>query len=100
MNNNIEQHVKQALESLDGMEKAKANPFLYGKVMHRMQDRPAEQVYNGKVVLRYVMMILVLAGLNVATLYLLHPSRHSGSSMEMERMAQEYSTATVFEYEQ
>lgn len=65
----IEDKIKHTLESLNGISRAKANPFLYDKVMHRMQAG-SEQGFTLKpaTIKLAIAFTVILVGLNVFSL--------------------------------
>jgi hypothetical protein len=69
MTENTLHKIEKTMQSLDGMERAKANPFLYGKIMHRLRNGNFEPVYNQQVVLRYALVVLLLTMVNVVSIY-------------------------------
>lgn len=68
---NIEAKINLTLESVQGMQRAKANPFLYEKVMNRinMQKTPSEVPgwSYGKGI-KYALIMLLFIALNIATI--------------------------------
>ncbi len=97
MNKNIEHNVNKTLQSLDGIERATSNPFLYGKVMSRMQAKKTEYIYNGKVVFRFALVVVVLAGFNFYTIST--KEKREKEKMISEAFANEYfNNSKTFEY--
>lgn len=60
-----EKWVNEVLNSTEGMKKAEANPFLYEKIMYKLQDREAVQDIPAKVLLpKWVFAAVVVLLLN------------------------------------
>lgn len=66
--------IKETLESADGIGRAKANPFLYDKVINRMHQARVNNVPKN-VYVRWVMAAALLVGLNVVSLVHYHKHR-------------------------
>ena len=97
MNKHLENKIDKTLQSIDGIERATGNPFLYGKIMNKMQHKKVEPVYNGKVVFRYAFLVLILAGINFFTLY--KKEKSTKEKMISEAFASEYFiNSKTFEY--
>jgi len=64
-NRNIEQEIDLMLQSLDGIKPAEANPFLYEKIMNRMNTRKRERFI---VRYKYAFVSLLIILINVLTL--------------------------------
>jgi len=104
MKKDINHIVEKTLESFDGMEQAKANPFLYGKIISRMQEVNDESaiVYRKKLVLRYAIMILLAVSLNAATVFSylnFHSKKNSVSYQSgISMMEKEYFNTELDQY--
>lgn len=61
--------VNRTLESLEGMEKANANPFLYNKVMHRMQTVTESRFVRPAMIRLALAAIAVIICMNVYSLF-------------------------------
>jgi hypothetical protein len=97
MKPNFEHNVNKTLQSLDGIERAESNPFLYSKIMNRMQSQKKEYVYQGKVVFRFALLVVVLAGINFYTIY--QKEKSVKEKIISEAFASEYFNNTkTFEY--
>jgi len=70
--------VNKTLESLEGMEKAKANPYLYDKVLHRMQTVAEHRFVKPAMVRLALAAIAVIICINVYSL--LHYEKTGSSS--------------------
>ncbi len=80
--------VKETLESIDGINSAKANPFLFDKVMHRMQGRTEGRVFKPATVRLAIAFVAVLVGLNVFSL--LHYTRSTKEQVSSNPVSTEY----------
>lgn len=64
-----EYKIKQALDSTDGMMRAEAPPFLYGKITERLKQVLPEPVYyTTRAVVRLALAMLLITALNAVTL--------------------------------
>ncbi|HXB12527.1 MAG TPA: hypothetical protein VNZ45_11105 [Bacteroidia bacterium] len=81
--------IKETLESIDGIGRAAANPFLYDKIMDRMQ-RVGEGKTLQPAVMRWAMVLgIALICLNVLSVLQYHKSSQSPSKNE-SAFASEY----------
>lgn len=94
MTNRNEHIIDETLNSLDGMKRAEASPFLYGRIMERMkQQLPAPVYYTSKAVIQFALAMVMVASLNVISVSSLKkqiPKQPINEEMELQRMAQEY----------
>lgn len=88
-NNNIE----DTLNSLDGLEKAKANPFLFTRITARMANSGEAPVKWG-LVLRYAFLIMALVAINAIILVKYNRTSVKNNSEQQlsEYIASEYTT--------
>lgn len=65
-----EEQINLTLQSTEGMHRAKANPFLYEKVMARINEsaRKPETIRNPLLNLKYAFLIIVFIVLNIFTI--------------------------------
>lgn len=68
---NIEEQINLTMQSIEGIQRANANPFLYEKVMMRVNtpEIPSEEPgwnYNRGV--KYALVMLLFIALNIATI--------------------------------
>ncbi len=100
----IEKKINLTLNSLEGLGKAKANPFFYSKLEARMQDELPSSIGKFAFIgnLRTSMAVLsFIMVLNLASLYLLSNSDQQGSGEETAEnlFTQEYfSDSDDYEY--
>ena len=87
-----EKWIEDRLSSLDGLKKAEANPYLYSKVMNRMEKKDAKELrLNPSIVWSMAACVLVVLSINVFTL--LHFSKAT-TEMNSNVVAQEYFSYT------
>lgn len=66
--NNQPEHINRTLQSVEGMQRATASPFLFGKIMDKLKQELPEPVYYGtKMVVRFALTVLVIGALNAAS---------------------------------
>lgn len=87
MNKELQQKIEQTLNSLEGIRQAEAPPYLYSKIMNRLQ--PAEAVFQTRIALRLVAALVVVLLLNAFTLQALNRSE-KGEKETAQAVAQEY----------
>ncbi len=86
-----ENFIKETLESIDGIGRAGANPFLYDKIMNRMQ-RAGEGRIMQPAVMRWAMVLgIVLVCLNVLSVMQYCKSSHSSSKNESAFVSEYFS---------
>ena len=62
-------NIEKALQSLNGINRAEASPFLFGKILHKLSTQVPEPIYySGKMIVQFAMMIAVIISLNLITL--------------------------------
>lgn len=89
MKNNLD----DILNSTEGMQRAQASPFLYGKIMEQLKHLPQPVYYTGKVLVRVAFAMMLIGALNAITLRAVNKQtapRAVNEEMELHRMAQEY----------
>jgi len=90
--NKIEDEVEKTLESLDGIKRAEANPFLFTRIEARL-EKPEN---NGAHIIRYVLIAAVILVLNVFSILVYRSaSVDAGKSGQTETIVQEFNS---FEY--
>jgi len=98
-NKDIEKEIDLTLESLDGINSAKANPSLYEKIINRMETRKRAN-YNPK--LKYALIITLLVLINLFTfIYFSNGSNEAtaGSDEIKDTFKNEYSlTISTYNY--
>lgn len=68
----IEQLTEQAMNSLDGMHQAEANPYLYSKIRNRMVQARQATAKHAKLMFRLSMALLFFLFINVGSFYMLN----------------------------
>jgi len=90
--NKIENEIKRTLESLDGIKRAEANPFLFTRIESRL-EKPEN---NNAHIVRYVVIAAVILILNVISILVYRSvSVDAGNSGQTETIVQEFNS---FEY--
>lgn len=67
----IEEQINLTMQSIEGMQRAKANPFLYEKVMSRLNQQPVQTNipgWNYNTGIKYALVVLLFIALNIATI--------------------------------
>lgn len=66
----IEEQINLTLQSIEGLQRAKANPFLYEKVMARINQPPVQDIpgWNYGTGVKYALIMLLFLVLNIATI--------------------------------
>ncbi|MEI6507950.1 MAG: hypothetical protein WCO54_05655 [Bacteroidota bacterium] len=96
---NTKNKIEKAFQSLDGIERSPANPFLYGKVLNRIQTLKADTIYTGKAVFRFALAAAVIVVLNVAGIYKRESERIPRHKATIEEFATEYNiNQDIFNY--
>jgi hypothetical protein len=58
--------IDDVLNSLDGVHRAEASPYLFSKIKNRLDERPV--VLPGRLAWRLIMALLIIAAMNFYTL--------------------------------
>lgn len=92
---NRDQHIlEDTLNSLRGIKRAEASPFLYGRIMERMKEQlPAPAYYSGKIVIQFALAMLLIASLNIFSVSILRTKGNTQPINEeaaLHGLAQEY----------
>ena len=83
----LHKKVDEILNSLDGLQRAEANPFLYGKIRNRLENR--EQFVPSPLAWRVVIALAIVVVLNLFTI--LYFQKKPGTDTGIELVANEYS---------
>jgi len=90
--NIIKDEVEKTLESLDGIKRAEANPFLFTRIESRLEKNET----NGTHIIRYVVIAAVILILNVFSILVYRSaSVDVNNSVQTETIVQEFNS---FEY--
>lgn len=94
---NTDKHINQAIASIEGIKRAEASPWLYGKIMHRLQQLPAPVYYTGKVLFRLAVAAVFIGVINVTTVKLFTQSAtiKTSEADQLQQMANEYFGETL-----
>jgi hypothetical protein len=90
-NENIERRIEDALNSLEGLQPAEANPFLYTKIEQRLRNRH-EGFVSSNTFYRLAFALLIFIVLNVFTFTKFHPvdATNGETKTGIEAFASEY----------
>lgn len=64
-NKDLHSRIEQTLGSIDGIQRAEANPFLFTRVMEKMKQ-PAPGIFKPMVIWQFATSMVVVLGLNIA----------------------------------
>jgi len=84
----IEQKVDAALNSLDGIQRAEANPYLYTRIRARMEKSQSGPAYS-RMMIRLAMVLLVFLCINVITYSTMQPGKQQ-TQQGIEAFASDY----------
>lgn len=87
MNKDLHNRIDETLNSLDGVQRAEANPFLYSKIKNRLERK--ETFVTPKLAWRMVVAVAVIALVNLVTIR--HFQSEKSNSNGAEMVANEYS---------
>jgi hypothetical protein len=90
-NENIERRIEETLNSLDGLQHAEANPFLYTKMEQRLRNKH-EGVASGNTFYRLAFALIIFIVLNVFTYTKFHSvdTTNGAAKTGIEAFASEY----------
>ncbi|HPS65974.1 MAG TPA: hypothetical protein PK447_10400 [Ignavibacteria bacterium] len=95
-NDKIQDEVNLTLESADRVGRADVNPFLFEKVIYRMEKNP-DTGFNIRI--KYVLAILILIVLNLFTvLHFKSENSDTESQSRIENFDEEYSVTYKLNY--
>jgi hypothetical protein len=88
---NIPQKVEQTIQSMEGMHRAEANPFLYTRVMQAIENKKAKPAFEKKWVPRLAFALLIFMSVNIYTfIHFQKPETQSTTKQGIEAFANEY----------
>jgi len=90
---NIEQLVNETMESLDGLQRAEANPFLYTRIMQRLKNRSGYQpAYQRKLMPVMAVALVLFISLNILSFYKVNeePRSDTNAGTGIENFANDY----------
>ena len=89
----IPHKIEKSLQSIEGMQRAEASPFLFGKIMGRIKQNVPEPIYyTTTVVVRFALAVLIVGMLNGLTVSILKRSANTtiNENEALMNIAQEY----------
>jgi hypothetical protein len=98
MNKNLQEEIQKTMESIEGLERAKANPYMFQRVHARIEEEANERLPILKV--NYVVALLIIIFLNVLTLAYFYKDasnvKNSVKSESIQSISKEYNINTVY----
>ena len=96
--NKIEEEIEKTMQSIEGLERAKANPYMFQKVHARIEEESNERLPILRV--NYVVALLIIVLLNVLTLAYFYKDTSSAKnnvkSESIQSISKEYNINTVY----
>lgn len=86
MKEGVHKKIEETLNSLNGMQRAEANPFLYGKIRHRLEG--VKEFVPKQLAWRMVIALAIVAVINVFTFFHFNAEKKNSGA---ETVAKEYS---------
>jgi len=86
MNEELHKKIEETLSSLDGMQRAEANPFLYGKIKHKLES--VKEFVPKRLAWRMVIALAIVAVINMFTFFHFNSGKKTSGA---EIIAKEYS---------
>jgi hypothetical protein len=90
----INEQIDKTLSSLDGLQRAKANPFLYQKIRHRLDTRRSGNRIAPALAWRLAAACLLLLGINVLTWVRFHKVEKASTQNPVQQIYSEYISNT------
>lgn len=87
------EHIERTLQSLEGMQRAEASPFLFGRIMDKLKQELPEPVYYGtKMLVRFALTILVIGAVNAVSVRIAKNQTLPAvdENTQLQQAAQEY----------
>ena len=96
--NKIEEEIKKTMQSIEGLEQVKANPYMFQRVHARIEEEANERLPILRV--NYVVALLIIVLLNVLTLAYFYKDassvKNSVKSESIQSISKEYNINTVY----
>jgi hypothetical protein len=96
--NKIEEEIQKTMRSIEGLERVKANPYMFQRVQARIEEDANERMPILKV--NYVVALLIIVLLNVLTLAYFYKdasnAKNSVKSESIQSISKEYNINTVY----
>ena len=96
---NKEERINHILESSAEIKPAEANPFLYQKIINRVQQPRVQTVSIAKFRLNWAAAIALIVAVNIAVLFVYHAK--SGKQKEayaLQTLSNQLSSTTTYRY--
>jgi hypothetical protein len=93
MKEGVHKKIEEALNSLDGMQRAEANPFLYGKIRYRLEG--VKEFFPKQLAWRVVIALAIVAVINLFTFFHFNSEKKNSGA---EIVAKEYSIGLSHTY--
>lgn len=93
MENLNQQLIDKSLQSIDGIKRAEASPFLYAKIIHLLKSKmPAPVYYSGVWLARLTFAVVLIISINTFTVWVVtHKTTPAiNEHVELQKMAIEY----------
>jgi hypothetical protein len=91
---NIENMIEDTLNSLDGVQRAAANPYLYTRIEQRLKNRYEPASYQRKLMPVLAVALVLFIGLNAVSYFKMNNSNSTSGSNNsgrgIENFANEY----------
>lgn len=90
---NIEQLADDTLNSIDGIQRATANPYLYTRIRERLQNRYQPAAYQKKLMPVLAVALVLFISLNIASYFKVNTVKATSTSNNasgIENFANEY----------
>ena len=98
MNKNLQEEIERTMQSIDGLEKLKPNPFMFQRVQARIEEEANEKLPILRV--NYLVMLLIIVLLNVLTLVYFYKdassAKNSVKSKNIQSISKEYNINTNY----
>ena len=96
--NKIEEEIEKTMQSIEGLEKAKANPYMFQRVQARIEEEAQEKIPILKP--NFIVALLLIILLNVLTLAYFYKDasnfKNSTKSATIQSISKEYNINTVY----
>jgi hypothetical protein len=93
MTENNKDFIDELVNSIQQIKRIDAPPFLFGKIVHRIQAaRNEELFFNTSWVVRIAFAVIIMISVNALTLWSVNkkPKQQFNNQLELHKVAQEY----------
>ena len=94
----MEQDIEETLASLNNISRAQADPFLYQKVMAKIEQRRNAEILPRRLVYRVAAVSMVMAILYLSTCLHIYRGQQTLARATLQEFAQEYFAGDTFQY--